>query len=57
MNPHAGSTDTPDWSKLPAPEDDGGAQHLLHAQMPSIALISTDETKIDLSKLRGRTLV
>jgi peroxiredoxin len=51
------SVDTPDWSKIPAPPDDGGADHLLHAKMASVVLPATDGSKVDLSTLHGRTIV
>lgn len=46
-----------DWSKLPAPEDDGAARHLEGARLPRIPLPATDGTSIDLSKLEGRWVV
>ena len=46
-----------DWSKIPAPSDDGGAAHLKGTKMPSVHLIATDGTSIDLSSLSGRTVV
>jgi peroxiredoxin len=42
---------------LPAPVDDGAAQHLLGAALPSLALAATDGSTVDLSTLRGRTVV
>ena len=30
-----------DWSKIPAPEDDGGARHLTGMTVPDIALPAT----------------
>lgn len=44
-------------SELPAPHDDGGARHLTGRRMPAGALTATDGTQIDLSTLRGRTVV
>lgn len=46
-----------DWSELPAPEDDGGADHLLGSTLPSLSLEATDGTRVDLSSLPGRTVV
>ena len=46
-----------DWSKLPPPEDDGGAAHLSGLALPSIQLQSTAGPLVDLSALRGRTVV
>ena len=46
-----------DWSKIPAPTDDGGAAHLKGARIPSVNLLATDDTSVDLSQLAGRTVV
>jgi len=46
-----------DWSKIPAPTDDGGAAHLKGAKIPSVSLRATDGAAVDLSKLSGRTVV
>ena len=51
------TVDTPDWSTIPAPQDDGAAQHLHGAMLPSLALPATDGKSVDLSKLPGRTVV
>jgi peroxiredoxin len=51
------SIDTPDWSTIPAPQDDGAARHLAGMQVPSVVLEATDGTAVDLSKLRGRAVV
>lgn len=48
---------TPDWSKLPAPQDDGTARHLAGSKLPSVALPATNGAAVDLSALRGRTVV
>jgi peroxiredoxin len=42
---------------LPIPEDDGGARHLIGFRLPSVPLRATDGTTVDLSRLRGRTVV
>jgi peroxiredoxin len=47
----------PDWSTIPAPEDDGGARHLAGMRLPAISLQATDGSTVDLSKLRGRAVV
>ncbi len=44
---------TPDWSKIPAPEDDGAANHLTGMTIPSVLLPATDGSTVDLSKLHG----
>ena len=46
-----------DWSKIPAPSDDGGAAHLPGTKIPSVSLSATDGTAVDLSALSGRTVV
>ncbi|HEV8639314.1 MAG TPA: peroxiredoxin [Chloroflexota bacterium] len=51
------SVDTPDWSKIPAPQDDGATKHLPGAKLPSVPLAATDGSTVDLSTLRGRTVV
>lgn len=42
---------------LPVPRDDGAARHLKGMRLPSIALAATDGSSVDLSKLKGRTVV
>jgi peroxiredoxin len=49
--------ETPDWSKIPAPIDDGGARHLTGARMAQVKLRATDGRSVDLSALLGRTVV
>ena len=49
--------DTPDWSKIPAPQDDGAARHLPGSRLPAIALPATSGEAVDLFALRGRTVV
>ncbi len=51
------SVDTPDWSRIPPPEDDGGAGHLAGLALPSVSLPATDGTDVDLSRFPGRTVV
>jgi peroxiredoxin len=46
-----------DWSKIPAPEDDGGARHLTGLAVPDVALAATDGTQVSLAKLPGRVVV
>jgi peroxiredoxin len=42
---------------LPVPEDDGAARHLTGLKLPTLALTATDGSEVDLSALRGRTVV
>jgi peroxiredoxin len=46
-----------DWSKIPAPSDDGGAAHLAGMKIPPVSLLATDDNSVDLSALKGRTVV
>ena len=42
---------------IPAPQDDGAARHLAGLRLPSVPLAATDGSQVDLSKLKGRTVV
>jgi peroxiredoxin len=46
-----------DWSKIPAPDDDGAAAHLAGMKVPPIGLIATNDTSVTLAALPGRTVV
>jgi peroxiredoxin len=46
-----------DWSKIPAPVDDGAARHLEGARLPDTALAASDGTQVSLARLAGRTVV
>ena len=46
-----------DWSKIPAPADDGAAAHLVGMTVPPVSLVATDDTSVTLSGLPGRTVV
>ncbi|WP_316180878.1 MULTISPECIES: peroxiredoxin [unclassified Bradyrhizobium] len=46
-----------DWSRIPAPTDDGAADHLVGMIIPAIGLRATDDTLVTLSDLPGRTVV
>ncbi|MBK1669792.1 peroxiredoxin [Rhodovibrio sodomensis] len=46
-----------DWSQLPAPADDGGADHLTGRALPSLALPATDGTRVDPAALGGLTVL
>jgi peroxiredoxin len=46
-----------DWSKIPAPTDDGGAAHLRGLKVPAVSLLATNDTMVTLSQLTGRTVV
>ena len=51
------SIETPDWSTLPAPTDDGAAAHLKGMKLPPVPLRATDGTTVDLSTLPGLVVV
>jgi peroxiredoxin len=42
---------------IPAPQDDGAAKHLPSTKLPDLALPATDGGLVNLSKLKGRTVV
>lgn len=46
-----------DWSKIPAPEDDGAARHLERTKLPDVPLASTDGGAVVLSDLPGRIVL
>lgn len=46
-----------DWTKIPAPEDDGAAAHLAGATLPTTHLVATDGSTVDLANLAGLTVV
>ena len=56
-NETKGTIDAPDWSRIPAPVDDGATRHLLGATMAAIPLQATDGHQIGLSALHGRSIV
>lgn len=46
-----------DWSKIPAPVDDGAAKHLVGMKIPPVSLPATDGTSVSLASLRGRVVL
>jgi peroxiredoxin len=44
-------------SDIPAPQDDGAARHLTGMKLPDIALPATSGPDVNLSKLKGRTVL
>src|SRR5688500_17643699 len=50
-------TAAPDWSRIPAPTDDGDTNHLKGMAMAPVQLPATDGTQVDLSALPGRVIV
>jgi peroxiredoxin (alkyl hydroperoxide reductase subunit C) len=49
--------ETPDWSAIPAPVDDGAASHLFGAPAAGVPLRATDGLQYDLARLNGRSVV
>ena len=49
--------DSVDWSKIPAPDDDGATRHLAGCRVPSVALAATDGSDVDLAGQAGTTVV
>ena len=48
---------SPDFSKLPIPEDDGACNHLLGERLPAVMLASTRGNQLDLSAIQGKVVV
>jgi peroxiredoxin len=46
-----------DWSKIPAPVDDGAAAHLAGMKIPPVTLPATDGTSVMLASLPGRVVL
>ncbi|NPV22585.1 peroxiredoxin [Bradyrhizobium aeschynomenes] len=46
-----------DWGLIPAPTDDGAADHLVGMTIPRLSLRATDDTLVTLSDLAGRIVV
>ena len=42
---------------IPIPQDDGAARHLAGATLPDLALPATDGAPVNLSRLKGRTVI
>ena len=51
------SIETPDWSTLPPPQDDGAVRHLVGLNLPSIPLLATDRSWVNLSALTGLIII
>ncbi|HEY7552659.1 MAG TPA: peroxiredoxin, partial [Hyphomicrobiaceae bacterium] len=57
VSPNQPSLNAVDWSRIPAPEDDGGARHLTGMAVPDVALDATDGTQASLARIPGRVVV
>lgn len=55
--PNLPAGQTPDWDTIPAPADDGGADHLTGAQVASVPLVATSGVVVNLATVPGRTVV
>src|SRR5580698_10394065 len=42
---------------IPVPTDDGRARHLAGVMLPDVALVATDNSRVNLSKLKGCTVL
>lgn len=51
------TVNAPDWSAIPTPKDDGATGHLVGTKVASVALHATSGSIVDLSTLKGRTIV
>ena len=49
-------TGAPDWSMIPAPVDDGAADHLTGMAVPDVTLAATDGAEVSLAKIPGRVV-
>jgi peroxiredoxin len=57
VSPHQPNLLDVDWSKIPAPPDDGAAAHLVGMRVPDVALAATTGVPISLAMLKGRTVL
>lgn len=48
---------SPDFSKLPIPEDDGACNHLLSERLPAVMLASTRGNQLNLAAIQGKVVV
>ena len=46
-----------DWSKIPAPQDDGAARHLTGLAVPDVPLMDTSGARVSLAKILGRVVL
>jgi peroxiredoxin len=53
----ANHVEAPNWSTLPAPQDDGATRHLPGMRVTSIPVPATDGRVVDLSKEPGRVVL
>lgn len=53
----ASNLQAPDWSKIPAPVDDGAMGHVAGSRVADVELAATDGSRVSLAKLSGRVIV
>src|SRR5215831_18074264 len=46
-----------DWSKIPAPQDDGAARHLPGLAVPNVPLTATSGAEVSLAMIPGRVVL
>lgn len=46
-----------DWSLIPAPQDDGGADHLVGQHLPNVALPATNGSTVNMGDLNSLTVI
>lgn len=51
------SLHTVDWDRLPPPEDDGGADHLVGARLPDLTLKASHGGAVNVGALNGRVVI
>ena len=55
--PNQANLNAVDWSKIPAPVDDGAARHLQGVSLPDLSLAATNGSLVSLPRLAGRTVI
>ena len=46
-----------DWTKIPAPPDDGAAKHLTGMRVPNVSLMATNGSTVNVGRLPGRAVL
>ena len=55
--PNQANLNAVDWSKIPAPVDDGSARHLQGVSLPDLSLAATNGSLVSLPRLAGRSVI
>lgn len=53
----ASNLQAPDWSRIPAPANDGAMDHVAGSRVADVELTATDGSRLSLAKLPGRVIV